>query len=336
MTLLKSPSVQQHHGVHHGDSTNLDVDSGVLSLQGNELHPVASNRDDRDQIIDDLLHQFWNQSDKRAWLRNEQQQKQFHLTYGEVKTDGVRQLIKLLKLDTKTANGPAVKDNNSTERRIDTTGDDNNDNKIQLPETEAVEGPAVEAEEAEEPVIFYDLGSGAGKVVVQMILEGVVTASIGVELVEARHRLAVQAWDGVQLQLQLLAEDQKQTSFSPMTYMSKCVPQQNDIKDNATAAFVVETPCVQLRNQDILEADFSDATHVYFSSLCFSDDVVTKVGTILKQNRIQHGKLQVVVALSNITTLEGKENRPYWKKSFEDITSMTWGKSTARIYTYVG
>ena len=165
-------------------------------------------------------------------------------------------------------------------------------------------------------VVFYDLGSGAGKLTVQMVLEKVATASIGVELSEARHALALEIWDSMQTNEHFESKD--------ITFTI------NSIQDGTC----VKLPRVQFQNKNVLDADFTNATHIFFSSLCFPEDVVEKTGEIIRENRQKYGKIEVVVALSNIRSLEGPENRVHWKKSFDTIL-MTWGYSTARIYKYI-
>ena len=232
---------------------------------------------DRERI-DELLSQHWR--GERAWLRDENEKKKLYLTYGEVTPLGARQLMALLELERVVVGGEAYGDH------------------VQ-----------------EDPIIFYDLGSGAGKLVVQMILENVVTASVGVELSQARHSLAMEAWSDLQNSLSITSED--------TTY--ECIQDGENVK----------LPRVQFLNLDILDTDFSDATHLFVSSVCFPEDVVEKTGEIILRNCHQYGKLQVVVALSNVRSLEGEENRKYWKKSFE-VIEMTWGYCTARVYKYIG
>lgn len=169
-------------------------------------------------------------------------------------------------------------------------------------------------DEQRDPIIFYDLGSGAGKLVVQFFLEKVVTASIGVELSPARHALAVEAWENLQK--------------SPDVLNQRNTYQSTDQK-------IEELPRVQFLNQDILDTDFSDATHLFISSLCFPDDLICKICEVILFNHHNFGKLQVVVALSDLDLLETEENRPDLKKSFE-LIQMTWGLSTVRVYKVIG
>lgn len=211
---------------------------------------------------------------KAAWLRQESEDDKI-FTYGEATTMGVRQLIQLLELK----------------------GLDEEDRH-----------------KCDTPIIFYDLGSGAGKLVAQVFLENVVHCSIGVELSAHRHSLAEQNWSNLQKSPEAASGEFHQM-FTTNHFMGQ--------------------PKVQFLNQDILDTDFSDATHLYISSLCFPDEVTDKVCDVVMNNHRQFGRLRMVVALSNLPLFEAEENRSRWKKSFE-LIHMTWGFSTARLYKFVG
>ena len=211
---------------------------------------------------------------KSAWLRDEAEKDKKQFTYGEVTPIGVRQLIEILGLQA-----------------IDV---DDEGNQIK-------------------PTVFYDLGSGAGKLVVQMFLEKVTSISIGVELSKTRHTLAVNTWNAVQEASGLFRAD------------LVCKILHDDQ--------VVEQERVQLWNGDIMDTDLSDATHIYMSSLCFPKELADHAAHHIMEVYQRHRKLKVVVALSDLKPFETTEMRPLWKKSYELIQT-TWGFSTARVYKY--
>jgi Histone methylation protein DOT1 len=211
---------------------------------------------------------------KCTWLRDEAEKDKKKFTYGEMTPLGVRQLIQFLGLQT-----------------IDV-----HDEANQM-----------------DPTVFYDLGSGAGKLVVQMFLEKVASISIGVELSKRRHELAVKSWNSVQEASELSQED----------LVCKI------LQDNQ----VVEQERVQLWNRDIMETDLSDATHIYISSLCFPKGLADRAAQLIMDTYQRHRKIKVVVSLSDLKPFETDEMRPIWKKSIE-LIHMTWGFSTARVYKY--
>ncbi|CAB9526263.1 Histone methylation protein DOT1 [Seminavis robusta] len=232
--------------------------------------------------IDEILEFHWKGNG--AWLRDSQDHDAIQFTYGEVTPFGVRQMIHFFGLETLWE-------------------DDEEDSNIHR-----------------EPIVFYDLGSGAGKLVIQMFLENVTSIAIGVELCKPRHVMAVKAWEDLQGACGLSDED------------TICrIP----LLEEAGQEKLVDKDRVQLWNQDIVDADFSNATHIYLSSLCFPIDLADHVANIIMDNHRRHGKLKVVIALSALKPFETEENQQLWKKTIQ-LLHMTWGFSSAKVYTYVG
>ncbi|CAE7708954.1 unnamed protein product [Symbiodinium sp. CCMP2456] len=104
------------------------------------------------------------------------------------------------------------------------------------------------------PGIFADLGCGVGKMVVQVYLEcpGVGRA-LGVELSATRCRRARQAWEA------LLLSDEAFELRQRLLKASGCEEEASPEDE------------VEFIQGDLLEADISDVTHVYLSSLCFDE-----------------------------------------------------------------
>ena len=96
-------------------------------------------------------------------------------------------------------------------------------------------------------IVFYDLGSGVGRLTAQICLDHLHSAHlsigklVGVELSGARHDIAARARDHL---------------------------------------FRVSDGCggaIQYRHSDAQLVDFSDATHLYIASLCFPASVVAAI-----------------------------------------------------------
>eukprot|EP00439_Symbiodinium_sp_Y106_P046925 s1949_g6.t1 len=104
------------------------------------------------------------------------------------------------------------------------------------------------------PGIFADLGCGVGKMVVQVYLEcpGVGYA-LGVELSATRCRRAREAWEA------LLLSDE---AFELRQRLLKASGCEEEASPEDEVEFV---------QGDLLDADISDVTHVYLSSLCFDE-----------------------------------------------------------------
>jgi hypothetical protein len=87
--------------------------------------------------------------------------------------------------------------------------------------------------------VFYDLGSGVGKLVIYLYLTTPIRKSVGVEMIGHRHQTAMQVFD--QVAAAGLLSDKRQLCFG---------------YDN------------------LREANFEDATVIYMSSLCFPIDLM--------------------------------------------------------------
>lgn len=87
--------------------------------------------------------------------------------------------------------------------------------------------------------VFYDLGSGVGKLVLQIAMMPV-KKSIGVELTKTRYESSVAA----------LAQIKKQGLLD-----AKC----------------------QFRNESLMDSNLADATAIYVASTCFSDSFMLKL-----------------------------------------------------------
>jgi len=196
-------------------------------------------------------------------------------------------------------------------------------------------------------VVFYDLGSGVGRLVVQLYLDhnrrcdcvhgdddGVEMGCgwtgfdriVGIEMCDRRHAIATESWRAVRTSLD-----------------ANPVPEEEE--HGAPHRSQPERPAVSFINGDILETDFSDATHLFLSSLCFPTEVTRRISEILLANVARDdgtggggsgGRLRVVAALSDLPLLEregGVVSGGRWIKTTREI-QMTWGGSRVRTYRY--
>lgn len=104
--------------------------------------------------------------------------------------------------------------------------------------------------------VFYDLGSGVGKVAVQIYLESPVKKSVGIELSKTRHDCGAA--------------------------ILKKLKQEGVLERGRQLSLVCD---------DILAREYKDATHIYTASLCFSDEFMEKLA-----EHLAHGKKGLVVA----------------------------------------
>ena len=101
-------------------------------------------------------------------------------------------------------------------------------------------------------VIFYDLGMGRGKLVVQALLETNPQRSVGIELSMVRYQAAQSAWDTI---LQ---------------------------HEEGRAAQIMADRLLFIRD-DLFQQNLDNATHIYIASLCFTDDMMQALADKLAQ-----------------------------------------------------
>lgn len=132
--------------------------------------------------------------------------------------------------------------------------------------------------------------SGVGRLTVQIYLDnaGLVQKSVGVELSAARHDIASDA-------LRRLRQSMPRTSTG-----------------------------IEFIHANALEADLTDATHVYLSSLCFPESVVEAISMRLLTEAPQ---LRAVAALSDLESLDAAG----WTRSTLQV-QMSWGSGWVRMY----
>ena len=116
-------------------------------------------------------------------------------------------------------------------------------------------------------IVFYDLGMGRGKVVVQALLElERVDKSIGVELSHMRQQAAVLAWQTLTSQHAALHSTSQHR--------------------------------LGLYQGDLFDQDLTNATHIYIASLCFTDTMMQDLQLKLKALP----KLKCVASLKKFPT----------------------------------
>mmetsp|Transcript_115 Transcript_115/g.223 ORF Transcript_115/g.223 Transcript_115/m.223 type:complete len:297 (-) Transcript_115:1061-1951(-) len=143
-------------------------------------------------------------------------------TYGEITSLGARQLFHHMRMYKPI---PIGLGRNRTKARTHSNGD----------------------------IVFFDLGSGAGRLIAQSYLElPRVRKSVGVELAASRHMAAVRAW-------RKLIECGDADRIRGMGLVEGRRSEQNAARS------------VRFCEGDLFALDISEATHVYASSLCFTN-----------------------------------------------------------------
>ncbi|MEX0940683.1 MAG: hypothetical protein WDZ41_04955 [Candidatus Babeliales bacterium] len=103
--------------------------------------------------------------------------------------------------------------------------------------------------------IFYDLGSGVGRMVTKVYLDSPVKKSVGIELSDSRHKQAL--------------------------HIKKMLEKKDKLEKNRA---------LQFKKENILKSDIDDATVIYLASTCMSDEfmqqITDKLATLKKGLRV--------------------------------------------------
>jgi hypothetical protein len=250
------------------------------------------------QYVNDILQRFWLPNDGFS------HQELHQLTYGEVTALGARQLAYEMKISSniKTKIHQKCSPGNDSNYDNITNEDDEIDTRS---------------------VVFYDLGSGVGRLATQMYLDHPdrVKRSVGVELSLERHEIAAKAF----------REITHEFTINDKKILSSSYPNDDDADSDNYECFVEfmvsNIPStIEFIHGNALEIDFTDATHVFMSSLCFPKEVLLK----LQEKVLILPKIEVVAALNRLNLLWLRKGE--WKER-EIPIQMTWGPSTAKIYT---
>lgn len=151
--------------------------------------------------------------------------------------------------------------------------------------------------------VFYDLGCGAGKAVVASALSGIqFLRCVGLELLPGLCVLAKEATVSLKNSL-------KSSSSS-------------SIVDGNGEGSIRQLPPMEIREADILVADWSAADVVYISSICFSDSFVQSI--FEKSKALKPGSKFITLKLPG--SLDG-----WFEVDSQAWYKMTWG----RIMVYV-
>ena len=197
-------------------------------------------------------------------------------TYGEITELGARQLFQRMGLFNRRNNK-----NNSRSQKEDEDDDDR--------------------------FVFYDLGSGVGRLVVQAYMELPNLKSVlGVELSPTRHEAAVTAWSIIgQDAINLRRQHRITTSQEQQNQNRRTSPINNDNDDYGDESDAVVDNCrIEFRLGDLLKQDLSNVTHIYLASLCFTDDMMHQIARKLIN---EAPKLQCVATLRKFPNHLGEE-----------------------------
>ena len=292
------PSVLTRNLCDPAKSFNCLVSSGRfekgITFVADTLPESASCRQDSETWArnDYIINRYWSPEDgverelsePGADVDNQLDSQSQHLTYGEVTPLGVRQLAYEMGITD------CAKESSDTEY---SSTSDNRD------------------------VVFYDMGSGVGRLVTQMYIDQPdrVARAVGIELAEERHRIGSLALEGILLEEQYLLEN----LYSP--------PEGDMYSTDTRTKSVSEAFPIQLIHGDVLDETIDPATtHVYISSLCFPKNVLLA----LQEKLLRLPNIRVIAALNRLDRIH-ELDQEQWEER-DTFIQMSWGDSMAKIY----
>lgn len=335
-TTSATPSSKQQYIIPSFLDILLQTDYRILHLEP----PLQANETQYDrQLINLLLRHFWDPKESRAFLNAHEEETGKEFIYGEITPIGTRQLMEDLELL-----------------------------RVLVLDEEEEEHAASRNKE----IVFYDLGSGEGKAAVQILLETMtttktnqdranVTKVVGVELSPARHKMAVHCWNNLQ---QFLLRNNNQVQEDVQWLIVDGGELTTEANENQPiSSEKLQLALQKLRNTfqqtdsgrklhfihgNLLNIDFSDATHIFASSIFFGEPVLEAMGQIMNKYAQQFESLKIIGALSDLKVLEDNEdtdtnknanntatnkNICLWENN-ENRLQMSWGGANIRLYRY--
>lgn len=162
--------------------------------------------------------------------------------------------------------------------------------------------------------VFYDLGSGAGKFVMQVYLTTQAKKAVGIELCKTRCEMAQERAEKIRTIAEL---------------SSRCAYEIGDVLANVETKNIIkisDSKTIEFNNENILKADLSDATIVFMCSTCFSDELMQKI--VDKLAGLQEGL--------RVLTLKDLPPHDHFKLVRQYQLPMSWSKSSpgSPVYLY--
>eukprot|EP00978_Attheya_sp_CCMP212_P047357 scaffold421326_cov62-Attheya_sp.AAC.1 len=226
-------------------------------------------------------------------------------TYGEITELGARQLFWYMKL---------LRNDDNVEETTTTTTT-----------TKASSSSNVQ---------FYDLGSGAGKLVLQTYMElPCLTRAVGIELAPSRHDLAIQAYNTLQQDTTVSGSSSSSSNSQTQSILDHArakIPNYRNRNEKGTNE--PQDAVVEFQQGDIFESkDIHKATHIYVSSLCFPSDTMQRLAKTIIRSKARS-------CLKCLATLQPSEllQETFGPPRMECV-EMTWTKPTGQgcpVYFY--
>mmetsp|Transcript_17759 Transcript_17759/g.27877 ORF Transcript_17759/g.27877 Transcript_17759/m.27877 type:complete len:295 (-) Transcript_17759:906-1790(-) len=164
---------------------------------------------------------------------------------------------------------------------------------------------------------FYDLGSGGGRLVIQSYLElPSVSTSVGIELSHSRHEIASKTY-------KYLQDNGDITRIRNLARRAWGIEDKDDTNDSG----------IKLYEGDLFKLDISKATHIYVSSLCFSEQMLEM---LVEKIEREATSLQVIASLRMLPLKKNNDEAlvKIGKSPWQEWIEMSWSKEGSSVYIY--
>jgi hypothetical protein len=189
---------------------------------------------------------------------------------------------------------------------------------------------------SETAVRFYDLGSGTGKVILQVYMQvPQLSHAVGIELSPTRHDAAVRAYQHAAAAAATVFCNHNDTCWA---YSSRLDEARASMSTLMTAAVSsartrnIRSAKIELLQGDLFSLDLSNATHIWISSLCFPRIMMEQVA----QKIINDISSTTSRSLKCIATLQ---TSPLLDHAFGtprvELVEMTWTKPRGGSLVYL-
>ena len=165
--------------------------------------------------------------------------------------------------------------------------------------------------------VFVDLGSGTGKIVLQVALSTCFKKVVGIELSETRHGHAVKAAAEAHTISQMKEDDIKQDLLTCQPFAKK-------------VSADIASGRVQLIHGDIMKPTYNDATHLYAASTTWPDILLHTVAKLGVTEIKGIKTFSTLRPLPSETLAEYKDSISLWKTV--DV-AVSW-QDTAPMHIY--
>ena len=206
---------------------------------------------------------------------------------------------------------------------------------------ERTKATTTKKQDDDDDVVFMDMGSGAGKLVLQAFLEiPSIRQAIGIELAPSRHEAAINAKERLHEMLYSFSQTSSPSLSSVneedvYQFWLQRMKQQIATTTMGDDKDVSILPSLQFYQDDILNADLSNVSHIYVASLCFPTILMEKLERRITETLQQNRQQQQSKTSSKLRCIASIQKFPTMTYSRVEYIEMSWTKPKgSKVYFY--